>query len=500
METKLGLCIQEVFNGEKRLFESQPNASWIKGVVDIRSVAIGMAGIESDTPFLLISHSEEGVYVISGLTLSGGRTNDYFAAWIFIPKAIVATYNDNLSALITELQDNINKYTNSDSDDITPFEKIAKDFKSCSYDDKTVIPSIPTGEKYAVRYIDKEQQAKLLTSEYLLQPSHSKYKGVFLIPKSEKNERCKLDEVKENLLKVTFVQLDSNFPKDITVYDVTNDKKEIEQGKKYLHHAADTIKLLFDRKSFSSLDMNYTVKENDNTIKADKLDWKITISKDMFAVTDKNGKPVEGFLLRLGNEKVSSSVEINESLAKNITVEIQSENFEVYRKALNIFGKKIIHIELNNQVEKRTFKVKNILAKNKNIDFLLSVEANKGEQRVSPIAGYKVDKQCTDRLVPYVDYKNPKILIPIIASAIVGIVLGILVMLVFNKNSQNDGEGVATTNDTAMTIQNSSTTIDNKDTIEIDTTKEASGTNSDKNTQGDNQIKQNDNNSENQRR
>ena len=81
---KLGLCIQEVYEGERRSFESEPNASWLVNVIDLRD-AVGKSALPVGKSFRLMSVSNEGLYLVSVLT-AAGRPLDYYAAWLFIPQ------------------------------------------------------------------------------------------------------------------------------------------------------------------------------------------------------------------------------------------------------------------------------------------------------------------------------------------------------------------------------------------------------------------------------
>lgn len=437
MEKKLGLCIQDVFNGEKRIFESPENPSWAHEVVDIRNVAVAKAGIAPDAPFLMLSHGSEGIFMIWGLTVSGGRQNDYIASWTLIPTQIITSFQDDLSKILEQLMEAIGFFAKGD-ENTDQFEKIAKTFKKNSVLENVVMPRLSAegASGYVVRYYEESQLWKILSKDYLFQPSHSKYKGVFLVPTTAKSDKCELEEVKDKLLKMVPVKLAGDVSKDITVYDITDAKRQLEPGKVYFQHEADKLKLRYERKGFTPIDKEVIVKSDLDNIGVDNLDWKITIDKKQFIVTDEEGKQVRPFSLRLpdisGNKLVESSVFITEKQAKALIVEVQSDNMKPYKKKIDIFGMEYIHIKMEWGRETRTF-----LLPSDDKNYKIEIETRQGSGWKSPFWGYKVGKpvmgekgKSQRKLEPFVNFKSPKIYIPMIVSAVVGLAIGIVFMLV----------------------------------------------------------------------
>jgi len=331
MEYKIGLCVQEIYNGERRKYESSPNANWLQRVVDVRTPVIGSAGLSVGAEFRLITFSDEGTYIVSGITATGGRPNDYFAAWLFIPQNFLVGISGKEIVRWTEkLLEHLREYDGNTK----PFQEFFDNELSKIKPDKAfLLPSSASpndnNASYALRcYRDRGQLEQLISPRFMQQPGDTTYKGVLLMDERNKSVDNKLTELSSEKLKtLTFVSLDPNIPSCIKVK--LDDGKELN-GQILPYYAGRKINLNFiheDTRYVPQRSNPIEVDEGDTRIQIPALKWKVRIPLDTFVVVDQEGMPIEKWKITNYAEK-NGAIEIEEEKARCLTISFKKEGDE----------------------------------------------------------------------------------------------------------------------------------------------------------------------------
>lgn len=424
---KLGLCIQEVYNGEKRVFESEKNASWLRGVIDLRQ-AISKTFLRKEKSFRIITFSEEGAFVVSGITLSGGRNSDYMAAWLYIPRDIFLTTKNNLAKLSTRLLSLLDEY---DENNLTPFKQfigsLPDEKKEYIFDFK--IEPKSSEASYAILYYDDSLVERLLTPVFMYQPTYKKYKAIVLLEKKEKSNECKLDDLSNNSLQqLTIVKIGGGANTNYTIFLEDKEQDQLLSS----HHPIFTyvgsdLRLRFERSGFLPIRKNYKVKGND-VITPTNLEWELLISKKMFIVTNQDGEVIDNFQFIIKGFPTTPdlSYKVSEQNAQRLQVTFSAPGYEIFTPTLNVFGHNIIHIELKYKKEDHVY-----ITPLRNSSFI-SIKMN---ERVglfeSPLQGYKLseklEKDNSRRLIYSPRLMDKKVLFYVIGSALLGLLLGGLI-------------------------------------------------------------------------
>lgn len=432
MENKIGLCLQEVFKGERRKYESSPNANWLQRVIDVRTPVIGSAGLPVGADFRLITFSNEGAYIVSGITATGGRTNDYFAAWLFIPHNFLMGISGKKIALWTEkLLEHLRKYDGKTE----PFQEFfSNELSNIKPDKALLLPSSASpndnNASYALRcYSNSEQLEQLLSPRFMQQPGDTKYKGVLLMDKSNKSMGNKLKELSsENLRTLSFVSLAPNIPSCIKV---EIDGKELN-GQILPYYAGTKINLKFIHEDSRYVEQSnpIEVKEGDTQIQIPALKWKVRIPLDTFVVVDQEGMPIEKWKITNYAEK-NGAIEIEEEKARCLTISFKKEgderNYQEVSIKANVLEQEKVLVEMPYKTEQHIY------------EFLEAkgVEIKK-EERISefksPIPLYKI-KEHPESLHRYLYipifgngtfYKL--FYRPLLCALLTGFILGLIVM------------------------------------------------------------------------
>lgn len=449
---KIGLCIQETYKGEKHIYESEPEADWIRGVVDVRDI-FQKISVQDGEIFYLIKYSKIGVYLVLGKMLSAGREGDNVAAWLFFPKEILLSVKDDIPNIVGSLRE---KLLLDEYKETSLYEKIVKDkFKPYSIGDKVEMhPAVDDQDRpYAVVYYENSQLEKLLQPVFLLQQERLKYRGVILLPSNPKRE-CGLKIIeKEHLVSSCVVKLEKKFPKNVSV-KILNNPNEADQllpETSYIRLQKERLQLLFEKVGYAPISLDYEVVGDNgvdiiglNTL---KLNWMISVSRDMFFVTDEQGTPVEEYSLKIQGKECSDKTEVSETDAQNLPVKIFSDGFVVYDRFLNVLGQRVVHVPLEYVKEDHVY----LLPCLNGTEEPLTIN-ERIDQCESPVKGYKVEmedstshkgqKISSKQLVPFVDYKEPKIYRPIVLSSLIGMLIGCMITLFIfiSKNKKEVGK------------------------------------------------------------
>jgi len=434
MEYKIGLCVQEIYNGERRKYESSPNANWLQRVVDVRTPVIGSAGLSVGAEFRLITFSDEGTYIVSGITATGGRPNDYFAAWLFIPQNFLMGISGKEIVRWTEkLLEHLREYDGNTK----PFQEFFDNELSKIKPDKAfLLPSSASpndnNASYALRcYRDRGQLEQLISPRFMQQPGDTTYKGVLLMDERNKSVDNKLTELSSEKLKtLTFVSLDPNIPSCIKVK--LDDGKELN-GQILPYYAGRKINLNFiheDTRYVPQRSNPIEVDEGDTRIQIPALKWKVRIPLDTFVVVDQEGMPIEKWKITNYAEK-NGAIEIEEEKARCLTISFKKEgderNYQEVSIKANVLEQEKVLVKMPYKTEPHIY------------EFLEAkgVEIKK-EERISefksPIPLYKI-KEHPESLHRYLYipifgngtfYKL--FYRPLLCALLIGFILGLIVM------------------------------------------------------------------------
>ena len=449
LNKKIVLYIQQARQGLQAIYPQQQAQSgeslnlWNSVTGDLREV-IDKMSLPEDTPFHIIKYNENAISVITGFEIAG-RDGDYRAAWQLIPKEILCSVQDDVPAISEKL---LTLMKREDADDVRIYEAVDKSFKSypyhgevvmhpALYEKATEVNTIRDGKSnsYAVIYYDPNTLEALLNPQYLLHPNRLQYKGVVLLPKGIKG---RLPEISgKDRTKTVLVKLDKNIPRDVSVGMMSNNKViPLAPDTSYIRCETEELQLVYSRRGYADIQKTHTVKGTDgiDSIGAEKLDWKISISRDMFVVTDEDNNKVERFELEIQGKKVNGPLSVSEDEAKNLSVRIfppfdKKASLQNYESKLNILNQKIVHVKLSYIHEDHVYLAPSAVGKT---HVKIPMPDERAGQWKSPVKGYKLVSKGNSRepkglLKPHIDYLNWKILLPIIAAAIIGMGLGMLI-------------------------------------------------------------------------
>lgn len=440
---KLGLCIQEVYEGERRSFESEQNASWLVNVIDLRD-AVGKSALPVGKSFRLISVSDEGLYLTSVLT-AAGRPLDYYAAWLFIPLEALANISGHqLANWTTELLCMLEKYDGN----IEPFDTFAK---KLTVKDGVKIPllasakSTDTNATYAMRcYKSNEELENLLSPGYIQQPMDSKYKGVVMLDEKDKVVGCQLDDLSKYLRKKLIpVSLDSGVLKTYHVSRVTETGEVSFVNGTYMHEGEITLAISHADCRFvprqSSKNKPYEVKndkvmvkckiEDGKMLRLPEIDWVINVASDLFIVADQDGNPVKDYIIKYNNNPVRTPFSVLESAARALKLTFCANNHVSVDVVVDVLSPKKLLVELPYKTERHVYLLP---GKDKNV-IPVAIEERKGEFH-SPIKGFVLSKKKKHNdpsyryLVRMFDFKDKFYLKRLIYALILGFVLGLFAM------------------------------------------------------------------------
>lgn len=465
MKQKLELFIQEVFDGAKVIY---PEKSTRGDIVDLRSAV--RDSVKPEEKFTMIKYVNDGIYLITGFSTSGSRQDDYLAGWVFIPLALIRVFNDKLVDISNNIQNTLEKLADDNSEQfLKECKNISQSFKEYkdSVEPLTIRPIISSADekKYAVRYYKEDELASLLSNDHLLQPEYTKYQGIVFL---EEGQECKLAEVKDKLRKTVTLRRGQNIPNDVTVsVELDGNNCTLEKGKEYLCHEGDTLNLTFEKKGMTPSKSNIEVKKEDVTVSNDKPDWKVTINKKMFIITDAtNGSRIDNYTITLPDIKGRSALddkgfEIKASQANNIRIRVEAMSHDIYDKKINIVDQNVINIELKPKT--KTYK---FILPTTGEDLTISREVRLGDKPKSPVIGFKAVQFYNDsyKLEPTFNFKSLFTLIPMISALVVGIAIGIAIMI-FKGSDNVDIEPIENTDTINVFKPLDTTNLDTTDSV-----------------------------------
>ena len=491
---KLGLCIQEVYEGERRSFESEKNASWLVNVIDLRD-AVGKSALPVGKSFRYMSVSNEGLYLVSVLT-AAGRPLDYYAAWLFVPLEALANISGRqLANWTTELLGMLEKYDGNIEafDDFTKKLTVKNGVKIPLL---TSAKSTDTNATYGMRcYESSEELEDLLSPGYIQQPMDSRYKGVVLLAKKNKVAGCQLDDLsKYPRKKLVPVSLDSVVLKTYHVNCVTETGEMPFVDGAYMHEGEITLSISHTDSRFiprqSAKKKPYEVRndkviakckiEDGKTLKLPDIDWVIKVASDLFIVADQDGNPVKDYIIKYNNNPVRSPFCVLESAARSLKLTFCANNHESVDVVVDVLSPKKLLVELPYKTERHVYLLP---GKDKNV-ISVEKEERKGEFH-SPIKGFILSEKKKHNnpsyryLVRVFDFKDKFYLKPLIYALVLGFVLGLFAMwLVMRSPAKASNLESNTTNVVSENIVAVDTTVVDTtvvDTTAVDTTKGKNG-------------------------
>lgn len=487
MDNKIGLCIQEIFSGERRKYESSPNAPWLQRVVDFRTPAIGKATLPVGAEFRLITFGDDGIFVVSGITASGGRPNDYYAAWLYIPENCLSSITGKIlvewtSKLIALLKDY--------DGDISPFKRFY-DTISKNMSGKVLrlqpsaLPNDPTAV-YAIRCYDNEESLEQLLSPYCIQqPNDKQYCGILLIKRSEKPESCKLQDVSSKLLnRLTFITLDPSIPSQIIVELISGDNNlTFTKEMSLVRYVDEEIILSFRHKDNRYIPSIPSIKlkvSDKMSIKVPDLKWKVRFPLNIFVVADQEGKPVKEWkLTNYSNEE--EGIIVKEEDAKSISLTFEAQGYKKTTIKANLLEQEKVFVEMPYLTENHIYVLPSKTKGEEDIEIELKERVGFFESPI-PVYNIKGHKKpnykylCLPSFTRLKDFRNKafykSFYIPLICSMIIGFLLGLFVMWVIPSNDaplqkQGQQSNTAVTNSQSQFERNDSTIANEKgDTLQ----------------------------------
>lgn len=178
---KLGLIINNTYQGLTRVYTANDLTGWSKNVVDIRTILEKLIIEDNSQVPLFLSYGDDGVFLIL-LKPTYGRGGDNVTAWIHVPSDI-AISGKELVEVVEFVKMSIS------GGKINPEEldrRFAKEYESASAihpvetvkNDKLAVRKYAGLTKYGIR-LDE-----LLDTKHLYQPQYAQYKYILLLDKN----------------------------------------------------------------------------------------------------------------------------------------------------------------------------------------------------------------------------------------------------------------------------------------------------------------------------
>lgn len=178
---KLGLIINNTYQGLTRVYTANDLTGWSKNVVDIRTILEKLTIDDNSQVPLFLSYGDDGVFLIL-LRPIYGRGGDNVTAWIHVPSDI-AISGKELVEVVEFVKMSIS------GGKINPEEldrRFAKEYESASAihpvetvkNDKLAVRKYAGLTKYGIR-LDE-----LLDTKHLYQPQYAQYKYILLLDKN----------------------------------------------------------------------------------------------------------------------------------------------------------------------------------------------------------------------------------------------------------------------------------------------------------------------------
>ena len=178
---KLGLIINNTYQGLTRVYSANDLTGWSKSVVDIRTILEKLIIDDNSQVPLFLSYSDEGVFLIL-LRPIYGRTGDNVTAWIHIPSDIVISGKELVEVVeFVKMSISGGKINAEELD-----RRFAKEYESASAthpvetvkNDKIAVRKYASLTKYGIR-LDE-----LLDTKHLYQPQYAQYRYILLLDKN----------------------------------------------------------------------------------------------------------------------------------------------------------------------------------------------------------------------------------------------------------------------------------------------------------------------------
>ena len=178
---KLGLIINNTYQGLTRVYTANDITGWSKNVVDIRTILEKLIIDDNSQIPLFLSYCDEGVFLIL-LRPIFGRGGDNVTAWIHVPSDIVISGKE-----LVEVVDFVKMSISGGKINSEGLDKhFAKEYETASAihpvetvkNDKIAIRKYAGLTNYGIR-LDE-----LLETKHLYQPQYAQYKYILLLDKN----------------------------------------------------------------------------------------------------------------------------------------------------------------------------------------------------------------------------------------------------------------------------------------------------------------------------
>lgn len=429
---KLEFSIQQAFQGVHTLYNSNPSASWMKAMIDLRP-ALRKLNLKDNIPFYALRLIEDGALVISGLSMPSERGDEYMASWIYVPSSLFFKLKD--SEVFNKVLRLLDTFVSSNNQEVSIYEDIKKTEFKQDYGDGptiTITPSATVGSTnaaFAVHlYRSDDHLRMLLRPKNLCQPNYSDYIGVFFANRKELKQECLLKDISNSDIKqMTLVSVDKKIPYYILIR--IDGQQEPINNKTLIYHDSEKLKLTFSRPGFLDIKKVFIVKHDLPITAPNVNDWEMEVVKTFFIVTDENGNPILNYNFEIAGSKKNI---ICEAAAKDARVTFNADGYNKTTIAVNLLAHPKSHVIL----KPRTVTRKYIIPLKRGQSHEIEIQERAVDKACSPIKGYQIASsyQC-DESYELEQKKTRKK--PIFWGLVSGFILGILLGLLLHNLSPN---------------------------------------------------------------
>lgn len=319
---KLGLEIDRINEGLKKLLIINDDQEWTKYVRDIRKELENIENISSSSVVLMLTGIPTG-FLITAATVIGGRKNDSIAAWIYVPSHVnvkgtdlVGVINDVTSELLAPFRD-----------DDRLRRLFDKEYTSVSVDNITFISN---GDKWGYRYYGQGVRYSLsdLLDE-IGQSYYKKYKSIFLLDKSSGMQCLLGEDLTTRNLESAVVVFNPNKHRGFIPY--INDVI-VDRPLRFV--IGDRVAITWKQNGYRTITTETKITENTSWNYPSESDiMREFFPNEIINIVDERGKRVEGYYLKInGQQYLDGAILYLRNNEVKVKLEISADGFEPLQK------------------------------------------------------------------------------------------------------------------------------------------------------------------------
>lgn len=369
---KLGLKIVRINQGYTDLLEINGDQKWTKNVWDIRKDLENIDNLDGSSAVLMLTSIDTG-HMLTVASLIEGRRSDCISAWIHIPATINVLGKD-----LVELVESAKKeILANERNDEKLRQLFSKEYKLAP---ATKMAGGSVGEKCAYRHYGQKVKytlAELLHDMY--QSYYKNYKSIFLLDKST-NLKCLSGDNLSDQKVYSMVLIKSPGKVDSFVPYIG---EQPFVGQMYANEG-DVINIEWRRDGYKPIHTSSTITLDSKCSVPTPNQYVRLLPYNYIKITDELNQRVDDYELYVAKKLVNkgADIPINESMLKNVSVEIYAEGYEPHRVQVNLMQSK--HIKMTKEMYSYEFMLP---LKNDEEYYPIKISGN-SEVENSPVKGY----------------------------------------------------------------------------------------------------------------